>query len=33
MIFKSIKIPKNGYSAAYSKAMYEAWKSNPDHVH
>jgi hypothetical protein len=33
MIFRSIKLAKNSYSAAYSKVMYQAWKNNPDHVH
>lgn len=29
MIFKAIKAIRHNFSAAYSKAMYEAWKTNP----
>lgn len=33
MLSKGIKLLKHKHSAAYSKAMYEAWKSNPEQVH
>lgn len=33
MIFKAVKKLKHKYSPTYSKAMYEAWKNNPDQVH
>lgn len=33
MIFKAVRKLKQNFSAAYSKAMYEAWKNNPDQVH
>lgn len=33
MIFKAIKGLRHNFNSAYSKAMYEAWKSNPDQVH
>jgi len=33
MIFKAVRTIKHNFNAAYSKAMYEAWKTNPDQVH
>jgi len=33
MIFRSFSLIKRSFSAAYSRAMYEAWKKNPSDVH
>jgi 2-oxoglutarate dehydrogenase complex dehydrogenase (E1) component-like enzyme len=32
-MIKALNFLKNSYRLSYSKAMYEAWKSNPADVH
>jgi 2-oxoglutarate dehydrogenase complex dehydrogenase (E1) component-like enzyme len=33
MLFKGINHLKRNFSAAYSKAMHDAWKNDPSNVH
>ena len=33
MIIRSINLLKKHFSSEYSRAMYEAWRKNPNEVH